>query len=94
MPRQGGLAACRHGRTCKGMTGGLGDQKDVGEDEAAMVQSFKPNVEKYKKVTFDSFIPVGMRTQVRGRVPMSPRMLGSGACVIRIALADGDKQGV
>ena len=88
------LAACRHGRPRTGMTGGLGDQKDVGEDEAAMVQSFKPNVEKYKKVTFDSFIPVGMRTQVRGRVPMSPRMLGSGVRAICVELADGDEQGV
>ena len=36
----------------------------VGEEEAAMVREMKPYVEKYKSVTFESFEPVEMRTQV------------------------------
>ena len=47
-----------------GMAGGLGDALAVGEEEAAMVREMKPYVEKYKNVTFESFEPVEMRTQV------------------------------
>jgi len=46
------------------MAGGLGDALAVGEEEAAMVREMKPYVEKYKSVTFESFEPVEMRTQV------------------------------
>jgi hypothetical protein len=46
------------------MVGGVGSVREVDQAEAAMVETIKPYVEKYKKVTYEAFVPVEVKTQV------------------------------